>query len=264
MTNLEKFDKTFNMTFDKINDLQFFYAFRNYSITKLNHIDNTISKNAAIIKSFFRYLQDNEIFTFKSRLFSFKVDKNPAQVVTLTADEIREIYYCDKYDKFERQLIDVFVFLCVTSIRYSDYEQLDKAIVENNMLKKVNEKTKTDIIVPLNQTALDILQKYDNHLPQFTNAYFNRELKEIFKQHKLLETPYKKTSIQDRKPVVKSGFKRQFITVHKSRSSFITILISNNTPLNEIMAVTGHKKISTLNFYTDKRVNPNVTNCITI
>lgn len=264
LTNLQGFEKTYRMTFERINNLEFFYKFRNYSVQESHHIDNTISKNVTIIKAFMRYIQDKEIFTFKSALFNFKIKKSPAQVVTLNTDEIREIYYCDKYNMFERNLIDVFIFMCMTSIRYSDYEQLANAVVENNILHKVNEKTKTEINVPLNLTALDILKKYDNTLPKYTNAYFNRELKQIFKRHRLLETPYKKTSIQNKKPVIKSGFKREFITVHKSRSSFITILISYNTPLNEIMAVTGHKKVSTLNDYTDKRLNPDVTKCIAI
>jgi integrase len=263
-TNLKEFEKEYALTFESMNKLDFFYRFRDYSVKTLDHIDNTISKNVAILKSFLSYLQDNEIYSFKSALFNYSVGKTPAQVVTLTAEEIKQIYYCDKYDKFERQLIDVFVFLCVTSLRYSDYEEISKATIENNMLTKVNKKTKTDITIPLNKTALEILAKYDGNLPHYTNGYFNRELKEIFKRCKLLQTPYKKTSIQNKKDVVKEGMKYEFVTVHKSRASFITILIGSNTPLNEIMPITGHKLVSTLNAYTDKRINPDATNCITI
>lgn len=265
-TNLKEFDKTYKLNLDSINadDRLFFYKFRDYSIVTLNHIDNTISKNISILKSFLKYLHKKTKYNFDPDLFDFSVGKNPAQVVTLTAQEIHDIYYCQKYDKFERQLIDVFVFLCVTSLRYSDYEEMQNATIENNVLTKINKKTKTDITVPLNQTAQEILAKYNGTLPKYTNGYFNRELKQIFKRAELLQTPYKKTSIQNKLNVVKKGLKYEFITVHKSRSSFITILIGNNTPLNEIMAVTGHKRVSTLNSYTEKRLNPDVTNCINI
>ena len=265
-TNLKEFDKTYKLTLESLNadDRLFFYKFRDYSIETLNHIDNTISKNVSILKSFLKYLHKKTKYNFDPDLFDFSVGKNPAQVVTLTAQEIHDIYYCEKYDKFERQLVDVFVFLCVTSLRYSDYEEMQNATIENNVLTKINKKTKTDITVPLNQTALEILAKYNGTLPYYTNGYFNRELKQIFKRAELLQTPYKKTSIQNKLNVVKEGLKYEFITLHKSRSSFITILISNNTPLNEIMAVTGHKRVSTLNTYTEKRLNPDVTNCINI
>jgi integrase len=264
LKNLKEFDNEYRMTFESVNNIEFFYKFRNYSVETLDHIDNTISKNVAILKAFLKHLQSTEVYNFKSALFDFSISKTPAQVVTLNAAEIQEIFYCNKYDRFEKRLIDVFMFLCMTSIRYSDYEELSKATIENNILTKVNKKTKTDITVPLNQTAIDILQKYEYQLPMFTNAYFNRELKQIFKRHNLLNTPYKKTSIQDKKSIVKEGLKREFITVHKSRSSFITLMITSNTALTEIMSITGHKQVSTLNNYTDRRINPDVTKRINI
>jgi integrase len=125
----------------------------------LGHIDNTVSKNISILKAFLRYLQDNEIATFKSKLFKFSIPKHRSQVITLTIDEIKEIYYCDKYDKFEKPVIDVFVFLIMTAMRYCDYEEIHNARIENNILIKVNKKTKTEINVPLNQTALEILER---------------------------------------------------------------------------------------------------------
>jgi integrase len=118
--------------------------------------------------------------------------------------------------------------------------------------------------VPLNQTALEILERYGNELPQFANAYLNRELKAIFRKYDLLKSDYKKTFIKNKKELTKEGKKRDFITVHKSRSTFITLLINQNTPLSEIMPMTGHKLVSTLNTYTDKKLNPEATDKIKI
>src|SRR5690606_13551602 len=137
-----------------------------------------------------------------------------------------------------------FIFLIMTAMRYCDYEQIKSARIENNILIKVNQKTKTVINVPLNQTALEILERYGNELPQFANAYLNRELKAIFRKYDLLKSDYKKTFIKNKKELTKEGKKRDFITVHKSRSTFITLLINQNTPLSEIMPMTGHKLVS--------------------
>jgi integrase len=223
-----------------------------------------VSKNISILKAFLRYLQDNEIATVKSKMFRFSIPKHRSQVVTLTEDEIKEIYYCDKYDKFEKTVIDVFIFLIMTAMRYCDYEEISNARIEDNILIKVNKKTKTVINVPLNQTALEILERYDNELPQYTNAYLNRELKAIFRKYDLLKSDYKKTYVKNKKELTKAGKKRDFITVHKSRSTFITLLINQNTPLSEIMPMTGHKLVSTLNTYADKKLNPDVTDKIKI
>jgi len=263
-TNLKEFDKTYKLTFEKLNNINFFYEFRDFSYKKLGHIDNTVSKNISILKAFLRYLQDNEVTIFKSKLFKFSIPKHRSQVVTLNPDEIKEIYYCDKYDKFERPVIDVFVFLIMTAMRYCDYEEIHNARIENNILIKVNKKTKTEITVPLNQTALEILERYNHELPQFANAYLNREIKAIFRKYDLLKSDYKKTYVKNKRELTKEGKKRDFITVHKSRSTFITLLINQNTPLSEIMPMTGHKLVSTLNTYTDKKLNPDVTDKIKI
>lgn len=267
--NLLKNLKTYNadeyqLTFDSINNLEFFYKFRNYSIETLKHIDNTISKNIAILKAFLRHLQDLEVYTFKTALFNFSIKKTPSQVVTLDMAELSEINNCKKYDKFERVIIDVFIFLCMTSIRYSDYVELEKATITDNVLTKKSKKTGTPIRVPLNKTALDILEKYNYQLPIFANQYLNKEIKAIFLKYNLLNTEYKKTSIQNKKSIVIKKLKRDFITVHKSRSTFITLLINNNIALTEIMSITGHKYVSTLNQYTNKQHNPNATNNITL
>ncbi|GEM_PF-2223945 len=265
-TNLTEFDKLYKLTLDSINldDAEFLIKFKNYSYNTLNHIDNTVSKNVAILKKFLKYLQKKTRHSFKSEIFDYTVGKHPSQVVTLTEDEVKEIYYCQKYDKFEKQVIDVFIFLCMTSMRYSDYATLDDAKIENNILTKRNEKTKTSITIPLNDTALEILKRYNYKLPVFANAYLNREIKAIFKKYDLLNTEYVKVSVKNRINIPSKGLKRDFVTVHKSRSTFITLLINNHVPLTEIMPITGHRKVSTLDIYTDTKINPEATNKIAL
>lgn len=274
LTTLIAFDKHYKLSFESINapNKLFFHKFREFSNNNMNHIDNTVSKNVSILKKFIKDLQDRTNYNFKSSLLDYKVKKAPAQVVTLSEDELKEIYTHQDYNKFERRLIDVFVFMCMTSIRYGDYEQLDNATIEIKqegkrekvILSKVNQKTKTNIRVPLNATALEIWQKYNSCLPKYANGYYNHELKEIFKKYNLLNSEYTKTSIKAGRPVVKKGLKRDFITVHKSRSTFITLMINNNIPLTEIMPITGHRQVTTLNTYTDQHFNPSVTNKIAL
>jgi len=136
--------------------------------------------------------------------------------------------------------------------------------IENNILTKRNEKTKTSITIPLNDTALEILKRYNYKLPVFANAYLNREIKAIFKKYDLLNTEYVKVSVKNRINIPSKGLKRDFVTVHKSRSTFITLLINNHVPLTEIMPITGHRKVSTLDIYTDTKINPEATNKIAL
>ena len=141
---------------------------------------------------------------------------------------------------------------------------LENATIEKENLSKVNKKTNTEINLHLNPTAQEILSRYNNKLPQFANAYLNRTIKDILRKHDLLKTEYKKTTIKNRQEITIKGLKRDFVTIHKSRSTCITLLINQNVPLSEIMPITGHKLVSTLNAYADKKINPEVTNKISI
>ena len=122
--NLIDFNDVFKLTIENLNkdNFEFFIKFKNYSYETLNHIDNTVSKNIAILKSFLKFLQKKTRYIFKTELFDYKVTKHKSQVVTLSNDEIKEIYYYQNYNKFEKQIIDVFIFLCMTSLRYCDYK----------------------------------------------------------------------------------------------------------------------------------------------
>jgi hypothetical protein len=45
--------------------------------------------------------------------------------------------------------------------------------------------------------------------------------------------------------------------VHRGRDTFITMLVNNRVPLNEIMKYTGHKSVTSLNMYIDKKAEIN-------
>ena len=104
-------------------------------------------------------------------------------------------------------------------------------------------------------SALRILKKYDLRLPTYTNQYFNRTLFEILKHHKLFKEKIQKQEIRNGEPVVKYYLKRELITSHKARRSFITNANENKVSLSAIQASTGHTQLSTLSKYVKRKSN---------
>ena len=100
-----------------------------------------------------------------------------------------------------------------------------------------------------------ILEKYNFELPKFSNQYFNRELPKIFKHYKLFSeiVTKKRRSNKDNQDV--DYLKRDCISSHTCRRTFITLAISGNVPINTIMLASGHKKIQTLQSYSKKQSN---------
>lgn len=94
--------------------------------------------------------------------------------IFITADERRQIYETDlSYDKRLEQQRDIFIFQCLVGCRISDLYSMRRSNIiveqtskgERECISYIPRKTKegnpVTIHVPLNDTALEILKKYD-------------------------------------------------------------------------------------------------------
>jgi integrase len=88
---------------------------------------------------------------------------------------------------------DIFVFQCLIGARVGDLCKLTRANITNGVLSYIPRKTKDDkpvvVSVPLSQTALEILKKYDQPdgriLPFISDQKYNTYLKDLFEQAEL-------------------------------------------------------------------------------
>ena len=84
---------------------------------------------------------------------------------------------------------DIFMFQCLIGCRVSDLNKLTKANIVDGCVEYIPQKTKLEhagtVRVPLNQKALDILERYkeleDALLPRFSHFGYNKKIKEILK-----------------------------------------------------------------------------------
>lgn len=109
----------------------------------------------------------------------------------LTLEERDKVYYADlsglgnSYPVYR----DIFMFQCLIGCRVSDLNRLTKANVVDGCVEYIPQKTKMEhantVRVPLNQKALDILERYkaleDALLPRFSHFGYNKKIKEILK-----------------------------------------------------------------------------------
>jgi len=224
---------------------------------KLN--DKTIKKRFDVIAQFADYLKDRNILTFDA-VHSLKKFRNQqikvkeAQKETLTIDEVHKLFNFKFKDPKLNNIRDIFVFLCFTGIRFQDLVEFDKRFIkvhksgEGFVYIKKASKNKIEYNIPLCGIVLEILEKYDYKLPVRSNVESNLLIKEALKQVGIFE------GLTESKHKITGEYKERYeaITMHKARDTFITNLI-DTTPLNELMKYTGHKKLTTLQGYIDKR-----------
>lgn len=217
---------------------------------KIEHKPSTLRKRLRTIKAFYRWMDAEEIYPMPKVFSNFKLKKERADTfkAVLGKEEITKLYVYNFNDEKFDFIKDVFVFSCYTGLRFSDLISLKKTHIKQLKLAgasivKIAEKTKYEFRVPINSVALEILKKYDYNFNRYTNANFNKYL------HKLLES----TGFFDDELEFNGELKKrwQAISVHNGRDTFITLLIQQRVPLNEIMKYTGHKSVTNLNSYID-------------
>lgn len=219
----------------------------------------TCKKRFDIFVQFSEYLKEKKLCTQdfidelkKFRKREIKVPKTDK--VTLDIDEIYSVYDYNFKTQSHEIVRDVFVFLCLTGLRYQDYIKFDTKFIKPSKISgdKIYERkaTKTkgssglNYQIPVCDIALEILEKYNYRLPQPSNP--NKEIKEALKETNLFNDP---SQIIDKKTGLEK-MKYECISMHKGRDSFITNLV-DVTPLNQLMKYTGHSKLSTLQGYID-------------
>lgn len=210
---------------------------------------NTLKKRMILYYSFLKYVSEITEYQFPPKTFEVELSTIKPYIEILTKEEVLFLKDYELTDKIEEKVRDIFIFSCMTGLRWSDLITLNKTQVyqskETYYIKKENVKTNKEIIVPLNSTSYEILKKYNYNLKYLTNQQFNRILKNIVEK----TGKFNKKVDKINKYTGKKHKRWELISIHKGRHTFISNLIKSRTPVNEIMKYTGHTKLETLMEY---------------
>ena len=123
---------------------------------------NTVGKTLKNLKIFLRDCSRKHIID-PIDTSDFKVYQEEVENIYLTEDEINIIYSLDLPDDEERERIrDLFVLGCYTGLRYSDLSNIKPANIKADFIHLRQGKTMNHVVIPLNETAQEIIKKYSN------------------------------------------------------------------------------------------------------
>ena len=92
--------------------------------------------------------------------------------------------------------------------------------------------------------------KYDFLFRDYTNQGLNRSMKAMLKKYDLYGEPFSKSYMKQGRQVEEKP-KREFISCHACRRSFISIMAECGLDVYDIMSMTGHHRVETLKYYLD-------------
>lgn len=219
---------------------------------------STIKKRLDVLAEFFGYLKELKVVTAHEvdiiKAYKKTIKKQFTHKETLDISEIHLLYKFEFEDEQYKLIRDLFVFLCLTGIRYQDLVEFDRRFIQKSktgeglVYVKSASKTGINYNIPLCRIVIEILEKHDWSLPIISGQHGNRIIKEALEKTGLFNDY---TQIVDKQT---KQYKRrcEAITLHKGRNSFITNLV-DTVPLTELMKYSGHRKLSTLQAYVDTK-----------
>jgi integrase len=234
-------------TFNLI-DKAFIDAFNSFMVRIKNYSPTTMGKHVSTLKSFLTEATDegiNKNLKFKGK--SFAVTKTVKDAIALSESELKTMYEINlsQNAKLER-VRDLFIIAAKTGLRFSDFTEIKSANIKQNSkgryFEKIMFKGKGKVVIPLDETVIEILNKYDNKLPKaISNQKFNDYIKEAAQLVPQLHDIYERSITKGGKTATVSNPKYDLISSHTGRRTFATNAYKRGTPTLSIMAITGHK-----------------------
>lgn len=158
----------------------------------------------------------------KNPFDTIKIRKGEANIVPLSKEELMIIANKDFGIDRLNQVRDLFIFAANTAHSYCDLAAVRREDIQTDgdvmYLKKKRGKTGVTYILPINDTAISLLKKYDYELPIITNQKYNANLKEI-------------ANI--------CGIKK-VLTTHLARHTAATLMLNSGISIDVVSKILGH------------------------
>ena len=205
-----------------------------------------------ILKTFLNYATEKEI-NHNLAYKKFKVTTEQVDIVYLTEKELLKLNSLKLKSARLKNVRDIFCLACFIGLRFSDLHKIKSENIKDGMLNIKTEKTKDILSIPLNDYAMEIIDRHriDDkvQLPVIiTNQKMNEYLKElgelakineIIEQHRYSGNIKKTTTTE----------KYDLITTHTARRTFVTLALEKGFRPEVVMEMTGHKNYATFKRY---------------
>jgi integrase len=216
----------------------------------LNHINNTYSRNLGLFKTFMYYAKDKK-YTYNDKFMNFKkATRVITNQIALTLEDLNKLLDHNFESKKLERVRDVFVFACVTGMRFGELSLITKSNVNDHfiILKEEKDENKEAREIPLTSISRYILTKYDYQLPLIKNQKQNEYIKEVFQELKYTHKVQKVTTKGKENIIEEMEFYNR-ISSHTARRTFITLMKRQGKSDKLIASITGHSDMKTLNQY---------------
>ena len=158
--------------------------------------------------------------------------------------------------KYPNDLVrDLFVFACMTGLRYSDIKSLRRSAVQDGRISLSIIKTTAPVTIELNRYSKEILERYNGSdpvlcFPQMKNSLADFRIKKICKMVGIC-SPTSSSYYKGSERVDEVRPKYEFVSMHTGRRTFICNALEKGISPQIVMRWTGHKGYEEMRPYID-------------
>lgn len=256
---LKDFEKYtgFKLRLDNI-DFRFEDEFRDYCFNVKFTLNNYYAKIVKTLKAFMNWAYKrgyHQSLKFKE----IKSKEDDIEVIYLTIEELKKLYYYPFENKSLSRARDFFCFLCLTGQRHSDIYNLKAANLQEDVLRFTSIKVKkVDHIVYLNDMAKNLVEKYRDTvyfpIPRIHSNKLNERIQKCCEKVGFTEEIVL-TRFSGSQRIDETFRKCDIITSHVGRKTFVTNGIILGIPIPYLQAMTGHTDYKSFKKYAGKDIN---------
>ncbi len=202
-------------------------------------------------KSFYNHCYKRGMCERNRAIEVFQVKSKTPDIVALNEEQLEAFKKYQPRTEHYQKVKDIFLVLCYTAMRYSDYDELNpkKHIIRSETIVKKSKKTSMVFQVPLHNVVKDILLRYQM-LPKMTSQVFNRSLRELCRDVPGFNQEVHFNEFKGNQNITMPLWKA--MSSHVGRHTAATRWIMNKVPHNVVMQWAGWKTTTMLFHYLKK------------
>ena len=227
--------------------------FEIYLTTELDMMINTIGNKMKTLKSFLQIAWSDGVIQYNPfKKHGIQIYTEETDAVVFTKEEMLELEELDLSDNpYHERVRDQYLIYLWSGIRKSDLRNL-LAVVNphSDSFTFRSEKTGELCTIPAFDTIKRVAEKYNYRFPELVpDNDVLREIKVICKRLTTMNNNVEKkyTRGGQKKRDIKKKY--ELVVIHTARRTLATQLVEHGLEHSQVMKITGHKKLSTLQKY---------------
>ena len=183
---------------------------------------------ARLLRSILNRAVDNGVITRNPASTVQKITSPEPEMIFLSFDELKTLAAIKLDDKYAAEVRRAFLFACYTGLRISDIETLTWSKITNNPMQviKVQEKTMTNVFIPLSKSAQALIVDGKKHAAD--DLVFD------------LKCHNRRATYNHLSNWVETAGLEKTIGWHTARRTFATMALESGADIHTVAKLLGH------------------------